>query len=81
MKRKWTAAFFKNSWIWGKPEGLSDRPEKFLEFLNNTKGIQYISATGIIRINTLDEDDAILLVGFLRNPPLILREYTKSRTN
>lgn len=67
------AVYFRNSWLWGAPNGLSDYPEEFLEFLQETEGIQYIKATEVIRINDISEANAIRLVNFLRNAPLPVR--------
>jgi hypothetical protein len=67
------AADFKNTWLWGSPIGLSDHPEEFLKFLEETAGIQYIAATQVIRINEISEEAAAQLVEFLRNKPLPVR--------
>lgn len=70
---RYHAAYFKNTWLWGSPIGLSDHPEEFLKFLEETEGIQYIAPTQVIRINEISEEAAAQLVEFLRNKPLPVR--------
>lgn len=67
------AAHYSYSWLWGEPEGLSDRPEAFRRFLEETDGLRYIESTQVIRIDEIDEEVAIKLTSFLRYPPIVLR--------
>ena len=62
-----------NSWMWGTPKGLSDRPEEFLQFLEENKDFKLIPVTQVIWIGDIDEETAEKLVSFLRNDPQVLK--------
>ncbi len=61
---------FSNSWLWGTPEGLSDDPLGFRQFIEETPGLTLIESTQVIRIDEIETEEAAKLAGFLRNPPM-----------